>query len=367
VSTKGLVRRVAIQNVGSIANASFELENDVTVLVGVNGSGKTSLMKALSLPGRIAVEGMEATLRATGGFRTLHGIGPATPITVRLDFTIENLVGHYEMTIDADAAGVAFTSESMSLGPEYHLSRRDLGRPNDQISILDIADFDWSRRVRNFVRGVQVYWGNLVALTEAVLSAEAGERMDVCSYNWPETVKRILASERANDFRRAMRHFTGDISDIRFQDVGGNTYAEAFRLHPNGTVSHLGETGIWLSLSHLSEGTVRTLDLLTALMQDSDMSVIAFEHPEDGIHPGMASLLVDYAQETAVQSQVILSTHSPDVLHLVEPRSIRVVEKRDGFTSVGPLETNQIELVEDGLFGLDELLRIEGLRPASAA
>ena len=101
------------------------------------------------------------------------------------------------------------------------------------------------------------------------------------------------------------------------------------------------------------------------LLQDAELTAIGFEHPESDVHPGMASLIVDYAKQAAETKQVIFTTHSPDVIEGISAGSIRVVEKIDGVTRVGPLDASQRQVVEDGLFGLNELVRIEGLKMAA--
>jgi predicted ATPase len=82
------------------------------------------------------------------------------------------------------------------------------------------------------------------------------------------------------------------------------------------------------------------------------------EEPETGIHPGLLRKLVQLFRDMTtgahggLPTQVILTTHSPMLLNLVEPEEIRVVQRGDdGATTVTPF-TNAPEV--------DKLLDYQG-------
>jgi predicted ATPase len=68
------------------------------------------------------------------------------------------------------------------------------------------------------------------------------------------------------------------------------------------------------SAADLSDGTLRFLFLLTVLASPSTGPVIAIDEPETGLHPSMLPIIAEYAVDAATRSQVILTTHSPQVL-----------------------------------------------------
>ena len=75
----------------------------------------------------------------------------------------------------------------------------------------------------------------------------------------------------------------------------------------------------------LSDGTLRFLFLLTVLTSTGAAPVIAIDEPETGLHPSMLPIVAEYAAEAAAQTQVVLTTHSPEFL--------------DAFTSLSPQVT----------------------------
>ncbi|MBM4362888.1 MAG: AAA family ATPase, partial [Deltaproteobacteria bacterium] len=91
-------------------------------------------------------------------------------------------------------------------------------------------------------------------------------------------------------------------------------------------------------------------------------ALIAIEEPELTVHPGALALLCDYLAQGASTGQVVLTTHSPELLDLLDPEAVRVVERIDEQTRVSTVEQGQLDLARDKLFSLGETLRAEGLR-----
>jgi predicted ATPase len=68
------------------------------------------------------------------------------------------------------------------------------------------------------------------------------------------------------------------------------------------------------SAADLSDGTLRFLLLLTILATPDPPPLIAIDEPEAGLHPSMLPIIAEFAAQAATRTQVILSTHSPQML-----------------------------------------------------
>jgi len=117
------------------------------------------------------------------------------------------------------------------------------------------------------------------------------------------------------------------------------------------------------------EGLRRVLAHLIALYQSPSKQTLIFEEPEKGIHPGALAVLADQfaACPDAGRGQVILTTHSPELLNHFPPDSLRVVEKRDYATTIGPVEENQVEAIREQLIRPGELLTVDDAHSAATA
>ncbi len=112
-----------------------------------------------------------------------------------------------------------------------------------------------------------------------------------------------------------LRNYT-PIQDFRLKQGFPITYK------PNGInldylIFEFFVNGQWLSWAYLSDGTKRLFHLV-ANISISQKPIFLIEEPELGIHPDQLYKLMRFLALESVSKQIILTTHSPDVLHLIE-------------------------------------------------
>jgi hypothetical protein len=120
----------------------------------------------------------------------------------------------------------------------------------------------------------------------------------------------------------------------------------------------------------MSDGTLRVLGILVALFQgDHDdrkrVLLVGIEEPEIALHPAAAGVLLDGLRDAAEKTQVIVTSHSPDLLDdkNLDVGSILAVESQDGDTMIAPVDNASRTVVRDRLFTVGELLRRDQLQP----
>ena len=98
------------------------------------------------------------------------------------------------------------------------------------------------------------------------------------------------------------------------------------------------------SAADLSDGTLRFLLLLAVLANPSPPSLIAIDEPETGLHPSMLPIVAEYARDASNRSQVILTTHSAELLDAFgdDPPTTTVVERVNGETVLRVIEGEQL-------------------------
>jgi predicted ATPase len=69
-----------------------------------------------------------------------------------------------------------------------------------------------------------------------------------------------------------------------------------------------------LRLDDLSDGTLRMLCWCAVLLSPKPPTLIVIDEPESGIHPAWLRVLAGWIREASRHTQVIISTHSPDLL-----------------------------------------------------
>ena len=78
-----------------------------------------------------------------------------------------------------------------------------------------------------------------------------------------------------------------------------------------------------VSAYSMSDGTLRFLAMLAALLSDSPALLYFFEEIDNGIHPSRLRLLIDLLETQTEKgpTQVITTSHSPDLLSIVNDRT----------------------------------------------
>ena len=118
--------------------------------------------------------------------------------------------------------------------------------------------------------------------------------------------------------------------------------------------------------SQVSDGTMLMLAFLVIQYQPQPIDVLAIEEPERGLHPYLVGEVVRMLRRLATGDlgpraiQVVLATHSAELLEFAEPREVRFLSRResDGATQVesAPTETtdwaNAVKEYQGSLGGL---------------
>jgi predicted ATPase len=106
----------------------------------------------------------------------------------------------------------------------------------------------------------------------------------------------------------------------------------------------------------LSDGTVDVVALITALFFE-DKDVVIIEEPERNIHPHLISGLMELMKDAARTKQVIITTHSPEVVKHAGVESLLLLSRdKEGFsTAARPADKQDVQIFLENDFGLDNV------------
>ena len=125
---------------------------------------------------------------------------------------------------------------------------------------------------------------------------------------------------------------------------------------------HNGHTrAISSQLRDEAAGTIRMLALLTALYQDRFPALLAIEEPEKTLYTTALGVCSELLDEAKLRYQVLITTHSSDLINDFEGDSFLVVEKEAGITKIGPLIKFQKDILSQKNFLAGELMQMQGL------
>jgi|SRR5882724_5163502 len=126
------------------------------------------------------------------------------------------------------------------------------------------------------------------------------------------------------------------------------------------------DSSVWHEPHNVSDGTMLLLAFLLLQYQQPPPELITIEEPERALHPYLVGELIGRLRRLATGKlgpraiQVVLATHSAELLEFAEPREVRFISRRqsDGATQIeiAPTETqdwaNAVKEYQGSLGGL---------------
>ncbi len=368
-----MITRLTVSNFRSIAEHVIIQLDQLTVFVGTNGSGKSNVLDALRFLSDAVHLGLQGAVTHRNGIAGVRRWSGGRPFDTEIEVDVglgDGRRGTYGFVLsgskgdeyvvkremaevwDATGAKIKFKAENGAVieapaGLSPSIDAQTLALP----LIAGDARFSALARV---LRDVVVY-----AIFPDTLRQPQRYNpvrpMTRHGENWVSVLKDSENAAWRGELVAALAKLTGDVEDVRVARAADYLVAE-FK-HATAKTKHK-----WFPGSQESDGTLRVAGIVTALLQEPAVPVIGVEEPELTVHPGAIPLLFDFLNEATGRSQVLVTTHSPELLDLVPPEAVRVVRGGENGTTVLPMDPLQVGLVKDGLMTLGEVQRTHGLQ-----
>ena len=385
-----MITRVQVKNFRSLVDVDVEL-GPLTVLVGRNGAGKSTFLDVLRFVRDALRLGLDTAISQRGGIgaiRRWSAQGKPYDIQIRVNVSTPNIWGEYSFIIGSERQEDYKVKREVCSASVSQITGDD-GKPLPET--FEVQGGEWKTPPSGFfayMNGVNgrplptVSVSQLVLPTMATVSPVMSQLQGLLlrtsffaifpnllrepqkptsekalldnAENLAVALQRLKNSLRFRELVSVLDRVTDGIENVRVRQVGGYLVTELKHNAKNGHSP-------WFELAQASDGTIRVLGLLAALYQDVPRTLLAIEEPELAIHPGALALLSDVVQEAATRNQVITTTQSPDLISRFKAEQLRIVERIDGQTYIGPIDEVQRETINDQLFSAGDLLRIEGL------
>jgi predicted ATPase len=112
----------------------------------------------------------------------------------------------------------------------------------------------------------------------------------------------------------------------------------------------------------MSDGTLRAFGILLATVRQPTPQLLVIEEPEIAVHLGALRVLVEILQAQN-RNQVVITTHSADVVDMLPLSHVRVVWAENGESRIAEVSAHTHDTVLSGLITPGELLRTNALDP----
>lgn len=384
--SRPFIRRVTIRNYKSIAACQVDLQA-LTFLVGPNGAGKSNFLDALRFVADALRTSLDHALRDRGTIKEVRRRSGGHPnhFALRLDFVLPDARrGHYSFRVGTKpTGGYEVQSEECTLTTEGFPSRSHsyLVRAGtvtestlstlpavlpDRLFLVAASGLPEFRPVFDALSSIEVY--NLNPKVVAMMQPpDPGELLRRDGSNAASVLQQIDVESRARISHYLSRIVAG-VASVEAKTLGTQETVE-FRQNVRG------QEHPWRFLaSSMSDGTLRAFGILLAIFQAEAARhgqrplLIGLEEPEMALHPAAASVLLSALREAAQRVQILVTSHSPDLLDNpdIPIESLLAVDNADTLTRIGPIDPAGREVLKEKLFTAGELLRQNQLAPDPA-
>ena len=365
-----MIKRLEVSRFRSLGKDVTVDFGPLTVLVGQNGAGKSNTVDALVFLADCMQIGLEGAITKRHGMRAIRHVGSQGPpydVSIQVEVVKDGVHARYEVVLTGDKVEeYRVKREHAVVGDaKFTVDGGGFVGPSDlrpyveptSLALMVLAGDTRFAPLANALRSIATY---SIFPDELRVPQKYDPRrpMDRRGTNWVSILKDQAEETWKPDLVEVLHQLTGDLTDLKFEHLAGFLVPQ-FKHERDPSAKRKQ----WFDAAQESDGTLRVAGMITALLQRPRPELIALEEPELTVHPGAIQLLYEYIKEATLTGQVVLTTHSPDLLALLAADDVRVVERADDETRVAPLHEAQRDVVNRGLFSLGEVMRSEGLRP----
>jgi predicted ATPase len=383
MANRTLIRRIILKNFKSISYCDVSL-GALTYLVGANGSGKSNFLDALHFVKDALSRSLDIALRERGGLREVQQRSGAGGRPRHFGISIDLLLpdgrsANYYFEIGSIAGGgyavqheyceiqslkANEPSDYFQIQPKIPPVTSLLSFPAvlpDSLALLAVSGTPAFHPVYEALRDMGFYNLNPRKMRDpqppldgSQLDSDGGNIASVISYiDRKSPDNKALIEQYLNkvvpSIRKVAKIAVGPMETLKFQQCDTESYKP-----------------VEFTAQNMSDGTLRALGVLTSLFQHGakdHSSLIAIEEPETALHPGASAALRSALRRASEQTQVIVTSHSPDLLDSdeVTDDQIRFVEFEAGETKIADIDPSSRDAIRSQLFSAGELLRINQL------
>jgi predicted ATPase len=319
------LRSVVVKGFTSIRSATLTL-NDLNVLVGANGAGKSNFIRAFGMLGRIVDSELGLFVGLSGGANSLLNADERVPRLIRLE--VESDAGAYSAELVAAARDTLIFSDE-SVRPHGASVETSLGR-GQQETALTTTEPLWvpgSAPLVETLRGCRVFHFHDTSRDAPVKQQgyiSDNRALHPDAGNLAAVMLRLRDGDRAR-YQRIVR----TVKQVApfFRDFVLEPELNADRVQLRWLQEGIDTV---FPADALSDGTLRFICLAALLGQRELPGLIILDEPELGLHPFAIVQLAGMLRAASRESQVVLATQSVTLMNQFKLDDLIVVERQDG-------------------------------------
>ncbi|WP_110515266.1 AAA family ATPase [Herpetosiphon llansteffanensis] len=322
--------------------------DQIMVLIGMNASGKSNVLDALSLLKALAdgeeLEKALSNLRGGAEFAPLYGrdsfeleveFHQNETDKIEKEFTYKiriNIMNNIQITaekiklkesgIEFDTKPILFENNKLQIIKDGEF---EIKIPSNISIINKTLIYFFSEEVSKYIKYINNVFTNILNLDVIPKNINHFAEISDLLENDGSNLAGVLAALDDAKRQKIEQQLTEYLTRLPENDVG-KVWVEKIGLLGRNAMLYCEET--WpngqtfnIDSRRMSDGTLRFLAILTALLTRPEGSNLIIEEVDNGLHPSRAKLLLEMLREIAVKRQidVLVTTHNPALLDAMTP------------------------------------------------
>ncbi|MDY6216507.1 AAA family ATPase [Actinobacillus porcinus] len=303
---------------------NFEL-NNLNVLIGANGAGKSNFINLFRLLNEIYEQRLQLYVQKQGGPDAILHFGRKTTESIKIHFEFARNGYAFELAPTNDNR-IVFENERIIFHGDVWESNRLLNAGHYEACLKDDR-----QPVSNYVRAGIKSW----KVYHFHDTSDSAKVKQIHSLNDNLSLKSDAANLAA--YLRMLKdsyekEYNRIVATIRlvlpfFDDFVHRENIENIELE----WVQKGKSDTPLKAHMLSDGSLRFICLSTLLLQPIHLlpDTVLIDEPELGLHPYAITVLADILKQVSERKQIIVSTQSVELVNELEPEDVIVVNQKN--------------------------------------
>lgn len=357
------IKSIAVENFKALRSSGTVRLKPLSIIIGNNGSGKSSLLEAAETYVRILDEGVEGAMKHWQGFEHIWHKAAQTgkasnaplakqpnPMKLALNLKVGTTNSKLSVAVNtADNGNFLYIQQehgqigassfersaversanqslgivnSLDLQSSMEAALKSVGSANSLLPFLGAFD-----KVTRSLRSTLFLRLNPDAIGQLQSVSRSGQRIQLASDGSNVAEYLIDLRERSpsafEQIANALRYVLPYASDVEPKVLDAGIIRRSYVQLLESKYEIPG----WL----MSSGSLRVLPLIATLLDPDPPSVIFIEEVENGLDPRTVGLVVDLMRAAAKsgRTQVIATTHSPYLLDMLDLDDVLLCERGD--------------------------------------
>lgn len=338
------LKQITINNYKSCLKTTVDFNRDITALIGINGSGKTSILTAINLLGLLSSKGniYRPSTQEVSEKTSIHALfmldgDEQTELKVGVLKDGDDFVFAYTWKIRSETwIHIPLTiipTKKDKKGIEPIKKYLQTFYPNENNSELII---NYTIKIKKYLNSINYYSAaQFLDPSKCLPVIISNESSSAGSYFHEQFIMDLYKAykDNKNKYERYINIIGANgihlIDAITFLEFSSNPDTSNKDDHGLVVLPRVDVNKKTLSFNQLSEGTFKTISLLFYLL-DSDNGLLLLEEPEVCVHHGLLTSIIEIILSESKNRQIIFSTHSDFVLDKLKPEDLLLVTNTMG-------------------------------------